>query len=95
VSDHKELRAAFVAGSQEAWSCSRGAAEQEAKRRYPAPMIIRPRVVVAAGQTQYRVVDGVVQYSHNGVYWLTSTYNHPGFIVDLLANPTETVEVDE
>lgn len=83
---------------------------EKAKRRYPTPTITRPREVIAiTTKRPLRVVAGRVQYQDSQTGWTDSRFNDttgarlfqlhsPAMlqqIVDLYANPTETVEVGE
>jgi len=107
MSNHKELRTAFVEGA--VWRntktttggmveamADRNWMEMEARLRYPAPTVTRPRIRIVGG-LPYRVVDGVLQVGNLGrATWAVSGQNTVlQAFVDLLANPTETVEVDD
>lgn len=103
------LREAFVGGAS--WAGYRigrdfYAARCEAAQTYPFPTITQPRVVTHAGR-EYRINDGRLEVSNDGrASWFSSAHNTMSGISDLaeprlawllalLANPTETVEVSE
>lgn len=73
---------------------SREFAERQAALAYPMPPITRPRVVTLSDGTQYRRVDGVLQYRDRmGARWQSSTITDEKIteFAGLLVNPTETV----
>lgn len=81
-------------------------AEAEAAKRYPLPMVTRPRVVKdetgPAGTYYWRVDRGVLQHttSLDAGMWeplaigMYITVPRVHLLAELLANPTETVEAE-
>ena len=98
----RALRAAFVAGAN--WRTSRGGygvVEHEAARRYPMPMVTKPREIVDhENGLAYRVVGGRLEVSNSEAPhrdWQPSSRFDPFVLklADLLQNPTVTVPADE
>jgi hypothetical protein len=110
----RELRAAFRAGVQ--WGAEKGAkvhpypdapcgpCDREAEKRYPLPMVTRPRVVTDSFAIAWRLADGALEFrlSQSAPWRVTPHYGPMGVTVerirlwaDLLANPTEQVEDEE
>ena len=102
----QELREAFVAGA-ETMALRLGASsisavaqaviEQDAAEAFPTPTVERPRIIDVDGG-QYRIADGAIQFRFDaddewGVAWFD--VERVQALAELIANPTETVEVAE
>ena len=86
-------REAYAKGLRHAGYSAEGSASA-ARHAYPMPPITRPRVVTLSDGTQYRRVDGVLQYRDRmGARWQSSTITDEKIteFAGLLVNPTETV----
>ena len=74
------------------------AAIEEAKRRYPLPKKVVPRVVTDKAGDEWRVVDDKLEYRSRVAFdrerWYQWTYLMPSVIADLFARPTEEVPDD-
>lgn len=91
-------REAYAAGAK-AWGAASKNGVLRAAREYPFPKITRPRVVrdkFGVGML-WRVMSGELQSSFRGNEWCVEpayvTPERVALWADLLANPTEEVEV--
>lgn len=92
-------REAYMKGAMITGYSGAAAAERAARIAYPMPTETRDRTVKVDGLT-YRFKDGEFQFlSEDGVRWIGSLVFYPEGVAkytalaDLVANPTEEVEV--
>lgn len=102
MTTHQELREAFVAGVQ--WRGALwlgGSSTDEAARRYPAPKVERPRLVLLQPKNWsvphlFRIHNQIAQWQEpTGTWYDYLTRANVAALLDLFDHPTEWVEEED